>query len=115
MLLFFSYLFVEILNLFMHSFPDLSELTAIILNWGNSLISISITLVSGELFFCLGHIPVSSFSLILYVDFCALDRIATFPLLTDWSHVRYELCQSAWPKFLVSSQTFVIIQVTLCS
>lgn len=99
----------------MHCFPDLSELTAIILNslLGNSLISISITLVSGDLFFCLGHIPVSSFSLILYVDFCALDRIATFPVLTDWSHVRYELCQSAWPKFLVSSQTFVIIQVTI--
>lgn len=53
---------------------------------------------------------VSSFSLSICVNFCALNRTATSPTLTDSSHVGDELHQSDCPEFLIASQTFVIAQ-----
>lgn len=52
----------------------------------------------------------SSYS--LYIGFCTLDKIATSPSVY-WSYVGDEPHQSMWPKFLVVSQTFVIVYTTI--
>ena len=102
----------EILTLFMHCYPNLGEhlYDCYFELSGESLISLSLKCISGVLF--VWNIVYFFFIFLVCVGFCTLGKTATSPSLNRMVSVGDELCHSAQPKLLVSSQTFMIVQAT---
>ena len=109
-------IFFEILTLFMHHFSDFSEpLYACYPELsGESLISISLKSISG--IWVIWNIVCCFFSFLVCVGFCTLDKTAISPSLNRVVFCRRstaeELFQSAQPKLLFASQTFMVVQAT---
>ena len=110
------HIFVEVLNVFMHSFPEfVSIFVTITLNSSSGKLLISASLgffpeaVSCSFLFQT-YYYLSSFYLIVFVCFYALDEIATSSVLKGWLCVGGEPYCSTLPLFLVVSHNFVITQ-----
>lgn len=102
--------FVGIFTLFMHCSPNLGEHSythcfELCIRYITYICLSKIYFWRFIFFFCLEHIPI----------FHVLDSLCWFlwfekTVLTEWSQVGDESCQSSRPELLVSSQAFVVFQ-----